>query len=66
MNRILRIFRRATASLLLFALVPTTTADVRLPGFFSDHMILQQQTKNAIWGWAEPGEKVTVAASCGG
>ncbi len=66
MNRTLPVSRCATACLLLFALIPTTNAEVRLPGFFSDHMILQQQTKNAIWGWAEPGETVTVSASWGG
>ena len=32
---------------------------------FSDNMILQQQTKNAIWGWANAGETVTVKASWG-
>ena len=40
-------------------------ADVRLPRLFCDHMVLQQQMKNTIWGWASPGEKVTVAASWG-
>lgn len=35
-------------------------ADVRLPHLFSDHMLLQRELPNAIWGWAEPGEKVTV------
>lgn len=32
---------------------------------FSDHMVLQQQTKNAVWGWADASEKVTVKASWG-
>ena len=40
-------------------------SDVRLPNFFSNHMVLQQQISNTIWGWAEPGEKVTVTASWG-
>jgi len=38
---------------------------LRLPSLFGDHMILQQQTNNAIWGFADPGEKVTVTASWG-
>ena|GEM_PF-2133652 len=25
-------------------------AEVRLPNFFGDHMVLQQQTSNAVWG----------------
>ncbi len=40
-------------------------ADVRVPRLFGDNMILQQQTSNAIWGFASPGEKVTVTASWG-
>ena len=35
-------------------------ADVRLPAVFSDHMVLQQQHKIRIWGWADTGEAVTV------
>jgi sialate O-acetylesterase len=35
-------------------------ADVRLPAVISDHMVLQQETPANVWGWAEPGEKVTV------
>jgi beta-galactosidase len=38
-------------------------ADVKLPAIFSDQMVLQQKTGATIWGWAGPGEKVTVAAS---
>ncbi len=41
------------------------SADVRMPRLFCDHMVLQQQLKNTIWGWASPGENVTVAASWG-
>ena len=43
----------------------TASADVRLPSLFGDHMILQQQQKNTIWGWASPGENVSVTASWG-
>ena len=39
--------------------------DVRLPRLFGDNMILQQKTKNTVWGWADPGEGVTVKASWG-
>lgn len=40
-------------------------ADVHVPRLFGDNMILQQQASNAIWGFASPGEKVTVTASWG-
>jgi sialate O-acetylesterase len=35
-------------------------AQIKLPAIISDHMILQQQSKAALWGWAQPGEKITV------
>lgn len=33
---------------------------VRLPAIFSDHMVLQRDSIVPVWGWAEPGEHVTV------
>ncbi len=35
-------------------------AQLRLPAFFGDHMVLQRQQPISVWGWANPGEKVTV------
>jgi sialate O-acetylesterase len=35
-------------------------ADVKLPPFFSHHMVLQREGKAPIWGTAAPGEEVTV------
>jgi sialate O-acetylesterase len=34
---------------------------VKLPAIFSDHLVLQAEREAAIWGWAAPGEKVTVS-----
>ena len=45
---------------LCLALTSIATADVRLPGIFSDHMVLQRDKPLAIWGWADAREKVTV------
>jgi sialate O-acetylesterase len=36
-------------------------AEVKLPAIFSDHAVLQRDMKVPIWGWAEPGEQVSVA-----
>ncbi len=36
-------------------------AEVRVPALFSDHMVLQSREPASVWGWASPGEKVTVA-----
>lgn len=38
----------------------TAQADVRLHALFADHMVLQQGMPLKVWGWADPGEKVTV------
>lgn len=36
-------------------------AEVRLPALFSDHMVLQQERAVPIWGWADPGEEISVS-----
>jgi sialate O-acetylesterase len=38
----------------------TASAEVKMPAIFGDHMVLQQQSKLPVWGWAAPGEKITV------
>jgi sialate O-acetylesterase len=38
-------------------------ADVTLPYVLSDNMVLQRDVPVNIWGWAKPGEKVTVTIS---
>lgn len=50
-----------TAVLLLLAVALRLHAEVKLPSVISDHMVLQSKAGAAIWGWAEPGEEVTVA-----
>lgn len=40
--------------------VPQLSAKVRLPRLVSDRMVLQRDIELDIWGWADPGEKVTV------
>ncbi|AQT67149.1 beta-D-glucuronidase [Anaerohalosphaera lusitana] len=51
------------AALTVLILSATSLAEVKLPALFSSDMVLQQKTENPIWGWAEPGEKVTVKPS---
>lgn len=38
----------------------TANAKVKLPAFFADNMVLQQQSECNIWGWAEPGKRVNI------
>ena len=40
--------------------ITVAQSKVTLPQFFSDNMVLQQQTECRIWGWTEPGKKVIV------
>ena len=40
--------------------MPQAQADVTLPKVFSSHMVLQRDRPLPIWGWADPGEEVTV------
>lgn len=42
------------------ALAPAAHAKIKLPALISDHMVLQQDSRDNIWGWANPGEQVTV------
>ena len=49
--------------LLLLTLISTCyslLADVSLPNFFGDNMVLQRDKPIPIWGWASPKEKITV------
>ncbi|NJM94770.1 MAG: sialate O-acetylesterase [Cytophagales bacterium] len=49
--------------LLLFALVfaSVLNAQVRLPKVFASHMVLQRDQAIPLWGWASPGEKISVS-----
>ena len=51
----------ALVGIAAFMLALAAHADVKLPAIFGDHMVLQQETKLPVWGWAKPGEKITVA-----
>ena len=49
-----------SAALVLLAVNFEVRGDVRLPAIFSDHAVLQQKQPIQVWGWADPGESVTV------
>ncbi len=46
------------AGYLLFA--ANLSAEIKLPAVIGSHMVLQQEKPVRIWGWAEPGERITV------
>jgi len=43
-----------------FLMMLPAVAEVKLPWILSDNMVLQRDVPVNIWGWANPGEKVTV------
>jgi sialate O-acetylesterase len=55
-----RIFRTVIYLPLFILSVLSSKAAVRLPKLISDGMVLQRDQKLNIWGWAAPGERVTI------
>lgn len=51
------------AAICLMILAPSVAAKVKLPALISDNMVLQQRSGVTLWGWAGPGERVTIKAS---
>lgn len=45
---------------LLNILVPGLRANIILPALVGDNMVLQRDTKINLWGWADPGEKISI------
>ncbi|KPM30786.1 Sialate O-acetylesterase [Croceitalea dokdonensis DOKDO 023] len=43
----------------------SSVAQVRLPSFFSEDMVLQQQDSVPIWGWDMPNTKLNISTSWG-
>ena len=41
--------------------IVSLSAKVSTPSIFGDHMVLQRNHDNPVWGWADAGEKVTVS-----
>ncbi len=56
---------RSICTALAIGIFAPAFADVALPNVFSDHMVLQQSSKVAVFGTADPGEQVTAVGSWG-
>src|SRR5262245_43609983 len=58
-------FKYSIATLALLGAISclplTARADVKLPNIFTDHAVLQRDMPVPVWGWADPGEEVTVS-----
>ncbi|MDA1260151.1 MAG: hypothetical protein O3A20_05965 [Planctomycetota bacterium] len=47
----------------LLALLPQDPSALRLPALVGDHMVLQRDAQVRIWGWAKPGNPISVLPS---
>ncbi len=47
---------------ILFFSTPSS-GNIRLPSVIASNMVLQQQSKVTLWGWADPAEKIIVSTS---
>jgi sialate O-acetylesterase len=59
-------FKRMAALLPVVAALSQASAKIELPAFFSDGMVMQQQTQANLWGKATPNRTVTAAPSWDG
>ena len=52
----------ALSAILIFLTLFASSAngEIRLPGFFSNHMVFQQEMKIPVWGWGDAGEEIKV------
>jgi sialate O-acetylesterase len=55
-----QLLQLAVAAALTIA-APSLRAEVRLPRIIGSHMVLQRDQPVHLWGWAEPGEKISAA-----
>ena len=60
-TRTTRTWKQITIVFTFCLLAAHAMATPRLPGFFTNNMVLQCDAKVPVWGWADPGESVTVS-----
>ena len=59
-------FRVVALFSFLLLIVSDALAQVKMPSIFTDGMVLQQQAKVPLWGWAGKGKSVSVKCSWNG
>lgn len=47
----------------LLCSAPISASELRLAAIFADHMVWQCDRAQPVWGWAEPGDEITVRFS---
>ena len=53
----------AFLTVFLFFSYNTSFAKIKLPSIIASNMVLQRNTSVKIWGWATPGEKISIKAN---
>lgn len=48
---------------IMISCASTLLAIIRLPPIMSSNMVLQQNSKAGLWGWADPSERFTISCS---
>ncbi len=56
-------FKKFLVTSLLIIVTLCLKASISLPAIISNHMVLQQKGKAALWGWANAGEKISITTS---
>ena len=59
----MKLIKISIAIIIIIFQVQNVDADVRLPAYFSDGMVLQQQSNVSIWGFGTPNEDIKVFCS---
>lgn len=57
---------RLTICCLIMILALQAKAEIRLPAVISDNMVLQQESKVSLWGWAKANSQVKINTSWNG
>ncbi|MDO3695286.1 sialate O-acetylesterase [Wenyingzhuangia sp. chi5] len=52
-----------TITIMCLFTVMNIQAEIKLPALFTDNMILQQESKTPIWGWANKHEELIISTS---
>lgn len=58
-----RLIDKLLIAIVLIAVATKAFATVKPAAIFTDHMVLQQQSNVAIWGWAKPSAVVKITTS---
>lgn len=56
----MKLQRIIAAALIAAIAAPWAAAELKVPAFIGDHMVIQRDMEAPLWGWADPGAQVEV------